>query len=121
MHWARLERSLVAALWLSAVGCACAAFNTRRIDMGSATDSDAASARQSYAHAGPFRTASRRNIRLQGTIPSQKELAAEAEASTKNFTVHLTVTRPIGGGDAARKAPFPVILFLNGFQVQARA
>jgi hypothetical protein len=120
MHWASFEKSLVAALWLSAVGCACAAFNTRRIEMGSATDSDAASAQKTYANAGPFRTASRRNIKLQGSVPSHRGPAAEAEGSTKDFTVHLTITRPIGGGDDARQAPFPVIFFLNGFQVQTR-
>lgn len=121
MHWASLEKGLVAALWLSAVGFACAAFNTRRIEMGSATDSDAASDHQSYAKAGPFRTASRRNIKLQGTVPSQHGAVAEAGAPTKDFTVHLTVTRPIGGGDAARRAPFPVVFFLNGFQVSTKA
>jgi hypothetical protein len=83
--------------------------------MGSVTDPDAAAAR-SYADAGPFCIASRRNIKLQGTTTAQSA-AAETTDAAQNFTVHLTVTRPMGSGDGARQAPFPVVLFLNGFQV----
>ena len=116
MHWANLERGVVAALWLSAVGFACAAFN-RRADMGSVTDADGAA--RSYAGPGPCRIASRRNIRLQGTTTAQHAAHGATSAAAHNFTVQLTVTRPISGGDADRQAPYPVVIFMNGFQVKS--
>lgn len=114
MHWASLERSLIAALSVLSVSCGVAAFQGRRIEMGSVADADAAG--QSYADAGPCRIASRRNIRLQGSTPAQGNTRKNSPVG-HNFTIHLSVTRPISGGDVARKAPFPVVLFLNGFQV----
>lgn len=121
MHLRSFERSLVSALWLASFACLIAAFNTDRVNMSSVANSDAAGL--SYAAAGPCRVASWRNVKLQGTTASAQMSAADSEAevdrASQNFTIHLSISRPMGSGVAAWHAPYPVVLLMNGFQMRA--
>ena len=96
--------------------CVAAAFRGRAIEMGVVTESGTAN--QSYANAGPLAVGSRRNIKFQGNT-SHDKTNKEQTADSRAFTIHLSITFPKPGADAdaaARQAPYPVVVFINGFQ-----
>ncbi len=108
-------KHLITILWTVSFVCFASAFNRREAAM--ATVIDGSTTHQSYATAGPCGISSRRNIRLDGNTSAAN---SPADESQRGFTIHTSVTFPTGGvgANSSRVAPYPVMLFLNGFQAR---